>query len=34
MKYDQCPQVMSLEPVSIGTEDYKFANERNLEVWS
>lgn len=25
---------MTLESVSVGTEDYKFENEKNLEVWS
>lgn len=34
MKTDKCPQVMSVESVSVGAEDYKFQNETNLEVWS
>ena len=28
------PQVMSLESVSVGAEDYKFENETNVGVWS
>ncbi len=33
MKFDKCPQVMSLESVLVGAEDYKFEDE-NLGVWS
>ncbi len=32
MKSDKLPQVMSLE--SVGAEDYKSENEKNLSVWS
>ena len=31
MKSDKMPQVVLLESVSVGTEDYKFENETNLK---
>ncbi len=31
-KSDEVPQVMSLESASVGSEDYKFENEKNLCV--
>ncbi len=34
VKSDKSPQVMSLESASVGSEDYKFGNEKNLGVWS
>lgn len=33
MKIDKLPQVMSVESASVGSEDYKFGNETNLQVW-
>lgn len=30
MKSDKLPQVMSFESASVGAEDYKYENEKNL----
>ena len=30
---DKCPQVMSHVSVSVGSEDHKFENEKNLGLW-
>ncbi len=34
LKSAKLPQIMLLESASVGTEDYKFKDEKNLLVWS